>query len=136
MSSHDAIESWQRCHTWLERNQEELIFKVVSIVAGNPATQKPLKANLLTQLRYVSASLKNGTLKIPLELNRFDLQDLPGEVNPKAMYDRAFSTLLSLLVSEKRDFSVDGVPVGDEGVYALRKLVERLSEAYEGNFVF
>lgn len=136
MSVYQKHESWQRCHIWFERNQEKLVDIVVPTVAGNPETQKALKANLLTQLRYVSTSLKNGTLQIPLELHRFNLQEFPGEVNSSAMYDRAFSLLLSLVNSEVTIFTVDGVPVGDDGVKALRHLVGLLSEAYEGSFVF
>ena len=136
MSVHQKHESWQRCHTWLERNQEELVDIVVPTAAGSPKIQEVLKANLLTQLRYVSASLKNGTLQIPLELHRFNLQDFPEGVESSPMYDRAFSLLLRLVNGENCDFTVDGVPVGDDGVNALRKLIERLAEAYEGSFVF
>ena len=130
-----SYESYRRCHAWLERSQKELVDIVLPLVADSPKIQEVLKANLLTHLKYVLSGLKNGTLHIPVTVKRFNLQEFPEKVNSDALYDRAFSLLLSHVNSKNHDFTVDGVPVGDDGVKALRHLVGLLAEAYKGSSI-
>lgn len=74
----EKFADWKYCHLWLQKEKENLVDRVVRRVSKekkiSPENQKVLKSNLLIHLLWVLSSLKNGTGRIRLNLERFNLK--------------------------------------------------------------